>query len=115
MKKLIVAVLVLSAGAYAWLSLPAPPKWEQVAGGHADHAGDPNALTVGVVVAVDQAASSVTISHGPIPNLGMGGMTMGFKVDDPALLQAVKPGDKVKFHVDAVGGAFTVMRLEPAN
>ena len=114
MKKVIVAVLILGVGAFAWFSLPSPPPRE-APGGHANHGGDPNALTDGSVVAVDRAANKVTISHGPIPNLGMPGMTMGFNVSDPALLQALKPGDKVRFHVDVIGGAFTVMSIEPVN
>jgi len=34
---------------------------------------------------------------------------------DPTLLERIKTGDKVRFHADAVGGAFTVMRIERAN
>jgi Cu/Ag efflux protein CusF len=42
-------------------------------------------------------------------------MTMGFQVGDPALVERIKPGDKVRFHVDVIGGAFTVMSIEPVN
>lgn len=115
MKKLIVAVLILAFGAFAWFSLPTPPDPQQGAGGHANHTGDPNAVADGVVVALDRQGNRITINHGPLHNLGMGAMTMGFNVSDPALLQALKPGDKVKFHVDVIGGAFTVMSIERAN
>lgn len=114
MKKLIVAALILAVGAFAWFSLPPLPQ-KPASGGHASHGGDPKAFTDGVVVAVDAGANNVTISHGPIQHLGMPGMTMGFNVSDPALLRAVKPGDKVRFQVDVIGGAFTVLNLEPAN
>jgi Cu(I)/Ag(I) efflux system protein CusF len=38
----------------------------------------------------------------------MMGMTMVFRVKDPAMLKAVKPGDKVRFRADNVKGALTV-------
>ncbi|MES2529620.1 MAG: copper-binding protein, partial [Pseudomonadota bacterium] len=41
--------------------------------------------------------------------------TMVFRVKDPALLQKVKPGDKVRFTAEQPGGTLTVMSLEPAN
>jgi Cu(I)/Ag(I) efflux system periplasmic protein CusF len=117
MKKLIVAALIAGFGAFAWWSLPGVPRpeTERASGGHADHGGDPAALADGVVLSVERTAANVTISHGPIPNLGMPGMTMGFRVGDPALLERIKPGDKVKFHADVVGGEFTVMTIEAAN
>ena len=117
MKKLIVIVLAAAFTALVWLSLPTfpRPEAEQAAGGHASHAGDPSALSDGVVLSLDRAGKSVTISHGPLRNLGMPPMTMGFQVTDPALLEKIKPGDKVRFHADAIGGALIVMKLEPAN
>ena len=42
----------------------------------------------------------------------MPAMTMVFQVRDPALLDRVKPGDKVKFSADNLGGAYTVTNLE---
>jgi Cu/Ag efflux protein CusF len=99
--------------AFSWLSLPAPPRPAGEPSGHA-HAGDPRALTDGVVLSVDRIASRITISHGPLDNLGMPPMTMGFQVGDPALVDQVNAGDKVKFHADVVGGAFTVTRIERA-
>lgn len=115
MKKLIVAALVAAFAAFVWWSLPAPPQAEPASGGHANHAGDPGALSDGTVLAVDRTAMNVTISHGPLVNLGMPPMTMGYEVADPVILEGIKPGDKVRFHADVVGGAFTVMSIEPAN
>ena len=114
MKKLIVAALLAGFAAFAWWSLPSAPR-PQAAGGHANHGGDPAALTDGVVLSINRLAENVTISHGPMLNLGMPAMTMGFRVDDPSLLEKVKPGDQVRFHADVVKGAFTVMKIEPAN
>jgi Cu(I)/Ag(I) efflux system protein CusF len=42
-------------------------------------------------------------------------MTMMFRDSDPALLDAVKPGDKVLFAVEKVGGQLTVTRIEAAK
>jgi Cu/Ag efflux protein CusF len=37
---------------------------------------------------------------------------MVFRVKDPAMLDQVNAGDKIKFASDKVGGAFTVVQLE---
>jgi Cu(I)/Ag(I) efflux system periplasmic protein CusF len=42
-------------------------------------------------------------------------MTMVFQVKDPAILDQVKAGDKIKFDAEKVGGAFTVTKIEPAR
>ena len=71
--------------------------------------------TEGEVRKVDKSAKKITIKHGPITNLDMPGMTMVFQVQDPALLDKVKAGDKVKFHAEKIGGGFAVTAIEPAN
>jgi Cu/Ag efflux protein CusF len=37
---------------------------------------------------------------------------MVFRVKDPAMLDQVKEGDKIKFVADRVAGAITVLQLE---
>jgi len=64
---------------------------------------------------VDKDAKKITLKHGPIPNLDMPAMTMVFQVKDPALLDQVKPGDRVRFQAEKLGGAFTVTRIEQAK
>ena len=51
------------------------------------------------------SANEVTISHGPVPTLNWGPMTMPFKLADPKLVQGIKVGDKVgfTFHQDDAG------------
>ena len=39
-------------------------------------------------------------------------MTMVFRVKDPAMLDQLKEGDKIRFVADKVDGAFTIMQLE---
>ena len=69
----------------------------------------------GEVRKVDKDAQKITIRHGPLEKLDMPAMTMVFQVKDPALLDKVKAGDKVKFDAEKVGGAFTVTRIEAAR
>ncbi len=73
------------------------------------------ALADGEVRKVDKDAKKITIKHGPLPSLDMPSMTMVFQVKDPAMLDQVKAGDKVKFEAQKVGGAFTVTQIEKAN
>jgi len=73
-------------------------------------------LIDGQVTKVDQSAGKITIRHGPIKKLGMEeGMVMVFRAQDPAMLKAVKAGDKVKFDADQVNGQFTVTKIEKAR
>ena len=73
------------------------------------------ALSDGEVRKVDMNAKKITIKHGPLANLDMPAMTMVYRVTDPAMLQRVKPGDKVKFRAESLGGVLTVTKIEPAR
>ena len=68
-------------------------------------------MVSGTVEKVDAGAGKVTLDHGPIPNLDMDAMTMVFRVQDPALLQGVKAGDKVQFQADRVNGQISVVKI----
>ena len=68
----------------------------------------------GEVKKVDKEAGKITVKHGPLVNLDMPAMTMVFKVKDPAMLEQVKAGDKVKFTVEKINGAFTITALKAA-
>ncbi|HZM35672.1 MAG TPA: copper-binding protein [Burkholderiales bacterium] len=78
----------------------------------AAHAAD---LADGEVRKVDKDAGKVTIKHGPIPSVDMPAMTMVFRVKEPAMLDKVKAGDKIKFDAEKIGGAYTVTKIEPAK
>ena len=69
----------------------------------------------GQVTKIDSALSKITLKHGPIRNLDMDEMTMVFTVSDPAMLQTVKVGDKVKFEADRVDGKLTVVKIQKAK
>ena len=67
----------------------------------------------GQVTKIDESAGKITLKHGPIKKLDMNeGMTMVFRVQDPAMLKQVKVGDKVKFDADRIKGQITVTKIE---
>ena len=68
----------------------------------------------GEVRKVDRDNQKITIKHGEIKSMDMPPMTMVFTVKDPALLEAAKPGDKVRFGVAREGGKFVVTAIEAA-
>ena len=105
MNKLIAVILVTA--------LAGPALAQQSAPGHGAH--HPAALADGEVRKVDKDAKKITIKHGPLADLDMPPMTMVFQVKDPAMLEQVKAGDKVKFQAEKVGGAFTVTKIEPVK
>jgi len=70
----------------------------------------------GEVRKIDEAAGKVTLKHGPIKNLGMDvGMTMTFRVTDPAMLKQVKVGDKVEFEAEQAASGYTVTKMQKSN
>lgn len=74
------------------------------------------AMVDGLVKKVDKAAGKVTLSHGPIANIGMTmPMTMVFRVKESAWLDQMKVGDKIRFMADKINGAITVVQFEPAK
>ena len=65
----------------------------------------------GKVVSAYPKTGSVIITHGPIASLGWSGMTMEFKVADPALFAAIKTGASIRFEfVEQPLGEWTVVR-----
>ena len=111
MKKMTLIATVL-------LTLAAPAYAQTSAADHAaHHPAQPQAeaLTDGEVRKVDTDAKKITIRHGPIVNLDMPGMTMVFQVKEPALLDKVKTGDKIKFRAEKTGGNYIVTQIEAAK
>ena len=64
---------------------------------------------------VDRETGKITLKHGEIKNLDMPPMTMVFQVKEPALLDKVKAGDKVRFKAAHEGGKYSVTEIEPAR
>ena len=72
-------------------------------------------MTDGEVKKIDKDTGKITIKHGPITNLGMPGMTMVFKAKDAAMLDQVKPGDKIRFVAERGDGVLFVTKIEAAQ
>ena len=61
---------------------------------------------------VDTRNNKLSLRHQHIPNLDMPPMTMVFEVADPALLEGLSNGDKVRVTVDEIDGKYTVQSLK---
>lgn len=72
-------------------------------------------LTEGEVRKIDMDNKKITLRHGEIKNLGMPAMSMVFQVKDPAMLDKIKIGDKVRFTAEKMNGALTVTNIEAAK
>lgn len=110
-------------------SAPSPPTEAESA--VQDHAMPPRQTTSphdgqighgeGDVRRIDKANGKITLRHGPLVGLkdadgnDMPGMTMAFKVEDPARLNALKAGDTVRFTVARTGGALVIRSIEPVR
>ena len=98
MKKTLIAATVLAA-----IGMPATSMAQ-------------SSLIDGQVTKVDESAGKITIKHGLVKKFDMDeGMTMVFRAADPAMLKAVKAGDKVKFDAERVDGQFTVTKIQKAK
>lgn len=70
----------------------------------------------GKIEAIDFAHATATLAHGPIESLKWPAMTMDFRVQEAALLQSFKPGQKVVFEIaEEPAGEFVIVRIQPAD
>jgi Cu/Ag efflux protein CusF len=70
----------------------------------------------GQVKKIDESAGKITLKHGPAKSLGMDeGMTMAYRVKDPAMLKHVKVGDKVQFEAESADNGFTVTKIQKSK
>lgn len=72
-------------------------------------------MSEGEVRKISKDTGKLTIKHGEIKNLDMPPMTMVFTAKDPAMLDKVAVGDKVRFVVIDEGGKMVVTELQPAK
>ena len=109
MKQLIL-LLALASAAPAWAQAKATE--------HSAHHPAPAAaddMVDGEIRKVDKASSKITIKHAEIKRLDMPPMTMVFQVKEPALLDKVKAGDKVRFKAEQTPGGFVVTAIDAAK
>jgi Cu(I)/Ag(I) efflux system periplasmic protein CusF len=71
--------------------------------------------TEGEVRKIDSAQQKITLKHGEIKNLDMPPMTMAFRVKNAAVLNQLAVGDKVRFTVEKIDGAYTITQIQKAN
>lgn len=64
---------------------------------------------------VEITDKEVTLAHGPFKTLGMPGMTMTFPLANPALMQGLKAGDKVRVAVSQTDDGLRVERLDKSG
>ncbi|MNJ59166.1 Cation efflux system protein CusB precursor [compost metagenome] len=67
----------------------------------------------GQIVGINE--KEVTLAHGPFKTLGMPGMTMTFPLANPALIQGLKIGDKVRIAVSQTDDGLRVERLDKSG
>ena len=98
------------------MTLPGEPEIEGDVGmthGHTVPSDEP--LASGRVVAVDRAASRITLEYRPIPQLFLEGGTRVFHVREPVSLEGLGPGDKVRFEVERDARTYTITRIRNSN
>lgn len=62
--------------------------------------------------AVDPAAGTVTLAHGPVKSLNWPLMTMGFAVNDKALFDKLSVGKKVDAEFVQQGGKYVITAVK---
>jgi len=89
-----------------------PPAGSAPAAATASGAANTAEMTDAEVRRVDRDAGKLTLRHGEIKHLDMPPMTMVFQVRDPALLEKVKAGDKIKFRAEKAANGYVVTAIE---
>ena len=85
--------------------MPAPAAGQ---GSDVTHRGEGKVESIG--------KEEITISHGPIPSLQWGAMTMGFKLPATGLPQGIAVGNSVSFEIrQAKDGTFQIASIAPAQ
>jgi Cu(I)/Ag(I) efflux system periplasmic protein CusF len=71
--------------------------------------------TLAEVKKIDKDAKKITLKHEEIKSLDMPPMTMVFQVKDNAMVEGLKPGDKVKFRAEKTKSGYAVSTIEIAK
>ena len=71
-------------------------------------------LADGEVRRIDKSRGTVMLKHGDIKSIGMGPMTMNFKLKDPAMADQLKVGDKIRFTAEMKGDELIVTSIRKA-
>ena len=104
----LLAAAVLAAPAFAQ-----PQKADEHSAHHpaAGAAATAAPMAEGEVRKVDKAQAKITLKHGEIKALDMPPMTMVYRVANPALLDNLTVGERVRFDAARINGAYTVTAI----
>ena len=112
-KTLLILAAMSTGAAYAQMTMkPGDPSMAM--DGKKEMTAPVGDMTEGEIRKVDMDTKKITIKHGEIKNLDMPGMTMVFQVKDPAMLDKVKTGDKIRFKAEKANGAIVVTDIQSA-
>ncbi len=74
-------------------------------------AGERSWSVKGIVRGISTEANLLFVTHDALPGL-MSSMTMGFRANDPKLLQGLNPGDLIQFTVKESGNQLVVVAVQ---
>ena len=111
--------LPLIAGLFLAPQLPALAADNNGHDMHAEQSKD-MVWTDGTVKRISADIGKVAISNVRLAQLAnldpnMPAMSLMFRVKDPAWLNQIKPGDRIRFVVERLDGALTVIALQPGH
>jgi Cu/Ag efflux protein CusF len=113
---LILAAAFLAVGqAPAAETLPGEPEIFEFEAARETAPPSDEPLAAGRIVAIDRTAGRVTLEFRPIPQLLLEGGRRVFRVENPALVAGLAPGDKVRFEVRRQGRSYTITRIVNSN
>ncbi len=64
---------------------------------------------------IDKEGGKLTLKHEAIRQFDMAGMTMAFRVAEPAMLDGLAVGDRVRFIPDKRNGQFVIRQIDKLN
>lgn len=91
--------LAIAASTLSTATFAADEKANHGTMSHDAKPGATEADGTGIINSIDAGKRQVNLKHDPIPSLGWPEMTMDLHVGKKVELGAVKPGDKVSFHL----------------
>jgi Cu/Ag efflux protein CusF len=70
-----------------------------------------NPAISGDVTKVDLASGMITIFHEPNQQFHLGRSTDTFRVSDPIMLNAIRPGAHIRFAADRINGELAIIKI----
>ena len=110
-----ISALVLSAALILPVAISLPAAAQTATPAPTSSATAPADMAEGEIRRVSKDTGKLTIKHGPIKSLDMPPMTMVFTAKDPAMLDKLAVGDKVRFVAVDEGGKMLVTDIQPAK